>query len=110
MSPKGAKVERNGKTAVIYSPGYGSGWSSWNPQHCPKMLFDPEIVRLLEMPPVKEVLRTLERYISETYPAVFCPVDQLRIYWAPTGEAFEIEVFDGYERVIELGKPEHWIA
>ena len=24
------KLERDGKVAILYSPGYGAGWSTWN--------------------------------------------------------------------------------
>ena len=24
------KLERNGKIAILYSPEYGAGWSTWN--------------------------------------------------------------------------------
>ena len=27
------KVIRDGKVAVLYSPGYGAGWYSWNWNH-----------------------------------------------------------------------------
>lgn len=45
------KVIRDGKVAVIYSPGYGSGWSTWSgasKEIIERMIFDPELVALVE--------------------------------------------------------------
>jgi hypothetical protein len=40
------KVVREGKVAVLYSPGFGAGWTTWG---APKeLLFDPEVVALVE--------------------------------------------------------------
>lgn len=41
------KVIRNGEVAVIYSPGYGAGWYSWNEGY-PELLFHPKIVEMIE--------------------------------------------------------------
>jgi len=41
------KLVRDGKVAVLYSPDYGSGWYTWNPNN-PELLFDPAIVQLVE--------------------------------------------------------------
>lgn len=42
---KNGKVyNEQGEVAVLYSPGYGAGWSTWNPHDC---LFTPEIVQLV---------------------------------------------------------------
>lgn len=27
------KLEVNGKVTVVYSPGFGAGWSTWNTSH-----------------------------------------------------------------------------
>jgi hypothetical protein len=41
------KVIRDGKVAVLYSPGFGAGWYSWN-SSVPQCLFSPEIVAMVE--------------------------------------------------------------
>ena len=41
------KVIRNGLVAVLYSPGYGAGWFSWNPGH-QELLFHPKLVEMVE--------------------------------------------------------------
>jgi hypothetical protein len=37
------RLIRDGSVAVLYSPGFGAGWSTWNPEHFEEMLFDPQI-------------------------------------------------------------------
>jgi hypothetical protein len=41
------KLIRDGLVAVLYSPGFGAGWYSWNSEH-PEILFDPALVELVE--------------------------------------------------------------
>lgn len=44
------KVIRDGKVAVLYSPGYGAGWSTWcyNDDLVKTLLFHPLIVEKVE--------------------------------------------------------------
>ena len=43
------KVIRNGKVAVLYSPGYGAGWSAWiDDGYKEILLFRHRIVELVE--------------------------------------------------------------
>ena len=41
------KLVRDGMVAVLYSPGFGAGWYTWN-QECTELMFDPAIVKLVE--------------------------------------------------------------
>ena len=34
------KLIKNGKVAVLYSPGFGAGWFTWNPT-MPELIFEP---------------------------------------------------------------------
>ena len=36
----------NDKVAVLYSPGFGAGWYTWN-QEFPELIFSPAIVKLV---------------------------------------------------------------
>ena len=38
------KIEKNGKVAVLYSSGYGAGWSTWNEGHREALCMDARIV------------------------------------------------------------------
>lgn len=84
--------------AVLYSPGYGAGWSTWNKAFKKQLIFEPTIVQMLEDGlPVHE----LERYIATTYPDEIYTggLDQLEIRWIPEGTLFTIKEYDGSETI-----------
>jgi hypothetical protein len=100
------RVIENGKVAVLYSPGFGAGWYSWN--ECEPLLFDPVVVEMVRNNRHDEI----ESYITRAYPDtdVFCgEVKTLTIAWVPVGEKFQIDEYDGAESVI-LESEEVWIT
>ena len=78
------KIIRDGQVAVLYSPGFGAGWSTWNPTF-PECIFDPEIVRFVE-----------QKYGDEFYAG---GVEDLIIVYLPEGTEFVINEYDGSESV-----------
>ena len=98
------KLIRDGKVAVIYSPKYGGGWSTWNPRH-PGILFDPAIVDFVE----KEQWEELQVYVTLRYPDVYIGgMEGLTIEWIPEGVFFRINEYDGSE-TIETRNEIRWI-
>lgn len=102
------RVIENGKVAVLYSPGFGAGWYSWN--ECEPLLFDPVVVEMVRNKRHDEI----ESYITRAYPDtdVFCGevlYKTLTIAWVPVGEKFQIYEYDGAESVI-LESEEVWIT
>ena len=103
------KVIRDGKVAVIYSPGFGAGWYTWNQDH-PKIIFHPKLVEMIETNQtdkiteewMKEELGIDDIYIGDA--------DTLTIEWLNEGVHFRIEEYDGSESVIDLGKIDFFIA
>jgi hypothetical protein len=90
------KVIRDGKVAVLVSPGFGAGWYTWNYLN-PEILFDPFIVKMVED---KTDSKTIELYCEEKYPnGYFGGADDLTIQWLPVGTAFRIHEYDGSESV-----------
>ena len=89
------KVIRDGKVAVLYSPGYGAGWYSWNTKY-PECLFDPKIVAMVEAGQHDQI----EAYCKTAHPDLSLGgAEQLQIEWLPVGTAFKIEEYDGYESI-----------
>ena len=84
--------------AVLYSPGYGAGWSTWNKEYKRQLLFDPAIVNMLEdNRPRYEIVSYVERtYGDDVYTG---GVDQLTIRWIPEGTLFTIKEYDGSETI-----------
>jgi hypothetical protein len=95
------KVIRDGKVAVLVSPGFGAGWSSWayngEEDNRDFMLFDPTLVTMVERGDSEEAI---EAYVTAIYPQTYCGgADYLTIQWLPVGTAFRIHEYDGSESV-----------
>ena len=98
------KLSENGKVAVLYSPGFGAGWYSWNPDY-PEILFDPAMVKLVE----KEQYDELATYVELKYPGIFTGgLRQLEVAWLEEGSLFRVVEYDGSE-VIEVQDDIEWM-
>ena len=98
------KLIRDGKVAVLISPEFGGGWSTWNPKH-PEILFDPAIVEFVEQQQTEE----LQVYVTLIYPDIFTGgLEGLTIEWVPQGVRFRVNEYDGSES-IELQDHVNWL-
>lgn len=99
-------VVRDGKVAIIISPGFGAGWYSWNIDK-PQLLFDPEIVRMLE----EKLYSEIEPYCEKVYGEDgYYRVETLKIEWVPVGVLFHIHEYYGAESVVRQDEEEWFIA
>ena len=87
------RVIRDGMVAVLVSPGFGAGWSTWNTEY-EELLFDPGIVDLVEQKNWQE----LGTYVTLKYPDIYQGgMENLEIQWVPQGAEFVIDEYDGAE-------------
>ena len=93
------KVERDGKIAVLYSPGFGAGWFTWNSDN-PGLLFDREIVEPVLAGDRAAAIAVAEKKYPGIYTGGGC---DLEVEWVPKGERFMVEEYDGSEGVQILG-------
>ncbi len=103
-----AKLIKDGNVAVVYSPGFGAGWSTWSsdPDERLKLLFDPGIVDLIE----RNLLDELENYVTLKYPDFYAGgLADLKVVWLPVGTEFQVHEYDGNES-IELKSDMTWIV
>ena len=94
------KVIVDGHVAVIYSRGYGAGWSSWNNDYSEEdLIFDPGLVNLvLENKTDEEI----EVYATLKWPDAYLGgLEGLDIRWVPKGTKFHIREEDGSEMVVQ---------
>ncbi len=91
------KVIRDGLVAVLYSPGFGAGWSTWADTEIRQdVLFDPGAVVLVE----QEQWEELEVYITLKYPSLYTGgLRDLKIEWLPEGTQFIVDEYDGNESI-----------
>ena len=98
------KVVRDGRVAVIVSPGYGAGWSTWAQDR--NVCFDPILVEWIEKGKVGDP--PLDHYGDS---APYCGgLRDAVIRWIPQGTGFEITDYDGSESLRYLDADEWMIA
>lgn len=105
------RVIRNGLVAVLYSPGYGAGWSSWATDYGDEILFDPWIVDILLNQDYtrKEKTQRILAHCAVKYPNLYTGgVEDLEVEWVPQGTAFRIDEYDGNES-IEFRDMTDWV-
>lgn len=97
MSSEYEKLERDGTIAVLYSPGFGAGWSTWNTQPLYRgLLFDREIAEFV----LANDLGAAISLARKKYPGAYIDGGRtLRVEWVPKGERFMVREYDGAERV-----------
>ena len=89
------KLVRDGKVAVLYSPGFGAGWFTWNPE-LPELIFDPVIVDFVE----KEQWAELDTYVKLKYSDIYDGgMRDLTVEWLAVGTEFQINEYDGAESI-----------
>ena len=101
------KIIKDGHVAVLFSPGFGAGWYTWNTQY-PQLLFDPVVVAHLLSEDPRSMDDELEPYLEDKYPEIYTGgLYKLRIRWVPEGTQFRVHEYDGSETVI-LDSEEKW--
>jgi len=112
------KLIRDGKVAVIYSPGFGAGWYTWNSlrgeseKQSLSLIFDPVIAELLEtknkdnrLDINDKIVERAEELLPDGY---YGSVDDLTIEWLPVGTKFRIDEYDGSESIVT--EKELWLT
>ena len=90
------KVIRDGKVAVLVSPGFGAGWSTWAHGELAEVcLFDPIVVKWVEGGKVGPV--PVAHYSDEYF--YDGGAGDLEIVWMDEGTQFEIHEYDGSESI-----------
>lgn len=97
-----SKVIINGQVAVLYSPGYGAGWSTWSDGID---VFDPEMVAAVG--DHEKLCEIAARKYPDAYQG---GLRDLQIAWVPQGQRFEITEYDGSEGVRTFGPDEGLVA
>jgi hypothetical protein len=103
---------RDGQVAVLVSPGFGAGWSTWCEFDDRKAVtFDPWIVDILlsDQYNRKEKIDRIYAHCAVKYPDMYMGgASDLTVEWIPQGTLFRIAEYDGSE-TIELKEAEDWI-
>lgn len=87
------KVIKDGNVAVLYSPGFGAGWSTWNDMRA-DMVFCPEIVEKI-LSGEKVTVEFCEKVLGDGL--YFGGASDLEVVWLSKGTVFTIDEYDGSE-------------
>jgi hypothetical protein len=103
------KIVRDGLVAVLYSPGHGAGWSTWNQEYSTEeLIFDPGLVDLVLTSKEQEEIVV---YATLKWPDAYMGgIDNLDVKWVPVGTKFQIGEYDGHENVIVFDEEDWFIA
>lgn len=96
-------------TKILISPGYGAGWSTWNPDHKEFLLKDPTLVEMAERSAtVTEVAQYIEDKLGDKH-VYMGGWQEIEVVEIPAGTLFKVTEYDGYES-IEQRDQEEWIV
>ena len=93
------KCIRDGKVAILYSPGFGAGWSTWNDDKYREFLLHDE--KLVELVETKQKGKIVE-YVKSVYPGEYLTLldlAKLEVEWVSSGTQFIITEYDGSEGI-----------
>jgi hypothetical protein len=92
------RYNEEGQVAVLISPGYGAGWSTWaHNGNAEAMLFDSRLVdAVLAKMDAQEFVNFCE---SLGYDEYFGGADDLTVVWLDAGTHFVVEEYDGSESI-----------
>ena len=88
------------KVAVLYSPGYGGGWSSWaDDKYQEFTLFDKRLVeKAIEGVDEVEVKKFIESILPDSY--IYCGGwKDITVAWVVKGTEVIIDEYDGSESI-----------
>ena len=103
-------IDEQGQVAILYSPGFGAGWYTWNTEY-PEMVYDPSIVNiLLSDAPAEQKLQEILLHANLKYPDAYLGgADDLTVRFLKPGTLFRINEYDGSES-IETNDSVEWMV
>jgi hypothetical protein len=98
---------KDGKVAVLYSPGYGAGWSTWNSEHASDFAFNADLVSAFLEGGSMALAIAAEKKFPDCYTG---GARDVQIEWVPQGTAFRINEYDGNESIEYIGAQSYLVA
>ena len=98
----------DGKVAVLYSPGFGAGWSTCAYDDTDQaMAMDRDLVLAFLDGGVDALVKiTAQKYPDNDTGGA----EDMEVAWLPVGTAFEIREYDGSETIHTLDNVSWWVA
>tara|TARA_A200000159_G_scaffold163425_1_gene189623 strand:- start:7695 stop:8042 length:348 start_codon:yes stop_codon:yes gene_type:complete len=103
LAPRLKRQGDNGiEIAVIYSPGFGAGWSTWNQEYAEILLFHKELALYVDSESDKfegELKSICDRLCGPDSDVYVGGSRNLSLKWVPEGTEFVIQEYDGSEQI-----------
>lgn len=92
----------NEQIGIIYSPGYGAGWSTWGDK---KQALDQELAKAIWD---NEPYEIIEQIAKRNWPNAYLGgLSDCIVEWVERGTQFIVEEYDGSER-LTFQEGDHW--
>ena len=108
------KVIRDGMVAVLYSPGFGAGWSTWQHEDELKefVTFDRRLVEAAERGASHDEVEVMleELFFGSDLYISTSGWSDIEVAWLPVGTRFEITEYDGSEGIRVFDESEYFVA
>ena len=102
------KYIKEGKVAVLYSPGFGAGWSTWNEAFAEFFVFDKGLVELALSGAKGDAVR---KYLESLPDILYLGGwEDISVKYLPVGTVFHINEYDGSEAVIVFDENDYFTA
>jgi len=93
------KLIKDGLVAVLISPGFGAGWSTWHiGETAEEMIFDADIAQMVldkaDSDNIEAVAKT--KWPNEYFGAA----EDLEVHWIKEGSHFIVTEYDGSESIM----------
>lgn len=94
------KLVKDGKVAVLVSPGFGAGWSSWSSGEIAEhLLFDTRIIEAFQNGGGEAAAAKVEELWPGEYICTLGAPD-LSLEWVDEGSLFYLHEYDGNEWLV----------
>jgi hypothetical protein len=104
------KYEKDGMVAVLVSPGYGAGWSTWNDsKYCEILTMDYDVVEAFIEGNLFKVKSIVEEKVGGGG-IYFGGLEDVVVKWVEKGTAFEITEYDGSESIRIINNIDFMVA
>ena len=89
----------DGEVAILYSPGYGAGWYTWNSEN-KEILTNPQLVQMVLNDERSKITDSFMQKLLNTKSFYSGGARDLQVEWMTEGQHFRIEEYDGSERIL----------
>ncbi len=104
------KYIKDGKVGVLYSPGYGAGWSTWAHDDSAResMVFCKELCEAVDKGlPLQQIKVIAHEHFPDMY---LGGLDDIKLVFIKPGTRFRIDEYDGSEYIISLNEEKYYAA